>query len=202
MTRTDFYDSRNQMMPPSAGVSHLPLHHSETAIREAVGLFSSAEELQNAVRELEGTEFPRQDISVLGGWSEVESVFGRTVADLEDMPDTPRQAPARPEEKTIGASVLIGGSAYIGVIAMALAAGPLSIPATIAAIAIGGGSGAVIGGGIAKLLEEHYAKSVQEQISKGGLLLWVRTPDPAHERLACDILTSNGATHVKIHEIV
>jgi len=207
MTRTDYFDSRNQVTIP-ADTSSVLLHHDQDSriIREAVGLFSTPEALQDAVRELEGSEFPRHDISVMGGWKEAETVFGNALGDsvneLEDSPATPREAPARPEEKTIGATALIGGSAYIGVIAMALAAGPLSIPATVAAIAIGGGSGAVIGGGIAKLLEQHYAKSVREQIEQGGLLLWVRTPDSAHEKLATDILTRNGATHVKIHEII
>lgn len=176
----------------------------QETIREAVGLFPDMQHLQDAVRDLEGTAFPRQDISVLGNRAEIEQIFGEPTVNpdiAEDASQSPRQSPVRPEEKTIAASAVMGGGAYVGVIAMALAVPPLSAPAMLAAVALGAGTGAAVGRGVVKLLEEHFAKNVQEQVDKGGLLLWVRTPDEEKERLACDILTQHGASHVKIHEV-
>ncbi len=77
----------------------------------------------------------------------------------------------------------------------------VSIPATLVAVALGGGSGAAIGGALAKALGDHYNHEIKEQIEKGGLVLWVRTPDEERENIACDIMQAHGAKHVKVHTI-
>lgn len=176
-----------------------------TKAREAVGLFTDIDKLQDAVRELEGTAFPRDSITVLGTSKDIEDKFGTTVIDpvaAEDDPDAPRQPPVRPEEKTIGTSALIGVATYIGVVSATLVAAPVTIPGTLAAIALGGSGGAALGTVLARLFGHHYDKNIERQVEKGGLLLWVRTPDPELEYIACRILLHHGATHVKVHDIV
>ena len=91
--------------------------HIATAVpgmfKEAVGVFKSTESLQNAIRALEGTAFPRQDISVMGSRNELQNTFGTKTVMPEfamDNADTPRQAPSRPEEQTIGTAGMIGGA--------------------------------------------------------------------------------------------
>ncbi len=173
--------------------------------KEAVGVFKDAHELQGAIRVLEGTSFPRHDISVMGSQSELEKIFGvRSVPPqfAMDNPDTPREAPARPEEQTIGAAGMIGGATYVGAIAMALAAGAATFPAIVTAAVIGGVGGGSIGAILAKLLGDRYTQNIQEQIERGGLLLWVRTPDKEREDLAMKIMRSCGAHDVHIHEII
>lgn len=173
--------------------------------KEAVGLFTSAEELQSAIRDLEGTAFPRQDISVMGKRGQLEKVFGAPTIPPElamDNADTPRQAPTRPEEQTIGAAAVIGGTVYVGAMAMALTAGAITFPAIIAAAMLGGIGGGTIGAILTKLLGDRYDRHIEEQIESGGLLLWVRTPDREKEEIAQHIMIARGAYDVHIHEIV
>ena len=171
--------------------------------KEVVGVFMSKDDLQNAIRELEGTAFPRQDISVMGGRGELERVFGAKVIPPEfaiDNPDTPRQAPSRPEERTIGAAGMIGGTAYVGAMAMALAAGAVTFPAIVSAAVIGGIGGGTLGAILTKLLGDRYNRHIEQQVEKGGLLLWVRTPDSEREDLANRILITNNAYEVHVHQ--
>lgn len=173
-------------------------------VREAVGLFHSMDALQDAIRDLEGSAFPRHDISVLGSQTDIASKFGeRVVAPeaAEDNPDMPRMPPVRSEEKTIAAGALVGGSAYVGAVAMALAVGAVSVPATIALAVIGAGGGAAVGAVLAKIMGDHFNQEIEDQIKRGGLLLWVRTPDADRELMACAILRSHGADHVHVHDI-
>jgi outer membrane lipoprotein SlyB len=174
-------------------------------VKEVVGVFMSKDDLQNAIRELESTSFPRQDISVMGSRSDLERVFGAKVVPPEfaiDNPDTPRQAPSRPEEQTIGAAGMIGGTAYVGAMALALTAGAVTFPAIISAAVIGGIGGGTMGAVLTKIFGNRFNRHMKEQIEKGGLLLWVRTPDHEREDLANRILITNNAYQVHMHQIV
>lgn len=173
--------------------------------KEAVGLFDNSDDLQNAIRTLEGSAFPRQDISVMGNRDDLEKVFGNTAVDpLFAMSSeyTPRQAPSRPEEQTIGSAAMIGGGAYVGAMAMALTAGAVAFPALIGAAVIGGLGGGTVGAILTKLLGDRYSHNLEEQIERGGLLLWVRTPDEQKQRLASTILRQHHAKHIHIQEMV
>ncbi len=174
-------------------------------LKEVVGVFQSKQDLQNAIRELEGTAFPRHDISVMGSRDDLEKVFGVKVVSPEfaiDNPDTPRQAPSRPEEQTIGAAGMIGGTAYVGAMALALTAGAVTFPAIISAAVIGGIGGGTLGAILTKLLGDRYNRHIEQQIEKGGLLLWVQTPDAEKEDLAHRIMITNNAYDVHVHQIV
>ncbi len=173
--------------------------------KEAVGVFTNVQDLQDCIRTLEGSAFPRHDISVMGQRGELEDVFRQETVDpykVMDNPHTPRQAPARPEEQTIGASALIGGSAYVGAMALALTAGAVAMPAMVGAAVLGAAGGGAIGAILTKLLGDNYNDHIQEQIEKGGLLLWVRTPDEHREMLAKVIMRQHHAQAVHIQEMV
>lgn len=173
--------------------------------REVVGLFTNVQDLQDAIRTLEGSAFPRQDISVMGRRDELQQAFGDTSVNpihLMDDPKTPRQAPSRPEEQTIGASALIGGTAYVGAMAMAITAGAVALPAVIGAAVLGAAGGGTIGAVLAKVLGDRYDDHIEEQIEKGGLLLWVRTPDQHKEMLAQTIMRQYNGQHIHMHEMV
>jgi hypothetical protein len=173
--------------------------------KEVVGLFNNVDDLQNAIRELEGTAFSRGDISVMGKREDLQNVFGSKTVPPElamDNADTPRQAPSRPEEQNIGRSAMIGVPAYIGAMAMALSAGAVTFPAIIGAAALGATGGGAIGAILAKLLGDRYSRHIEEQIERGGLLLWVRTPDKDREDTAQRIMIACGGYNVHVHEIV
>lgn len=141
----------------------------------------------------------------MGGEEDLQRVFGQKTVDplvAMDNEYTPRQAPSRPEEQTIGSAALVGGGAYVGAMAMALTAGAVAFPALIAAAVIGGLGGGAAGAVLTKVLGDHYSSHIEEQIKKGGLLLWVRTPDENKERLAVTILRQHHADHIHIQEMV
>lgn len=177
---------------------------SDELYRECVGLFLTIEDLQEAVRDLEGTAFPRQDISVMGSRSELMEFFGSKTVDPHaamENPDTPRQSLPRPEEKTIGASAMVGVPAYVGAMAAALSVGAVAFPAIIGAAVIGGLGGGSLGGILTKLMGDRDTRHFEEQIDRGGLLLWVRTPDRAREDAAVAIMRKHRALEVHVHEI-
>lgn len=175
-------------------------------VREAVAVFSSGKDLEDAVNELEGAGFDRAMISLLADEFTVEEKLGhryKRVEELEDSPDAPRDAFVSTESMGGLEGALIGGLTYIGAVAAAgavVASGGV-LGAAIGAAAMAGGAGAVIGSLLAKFVEEGHAIYLQEQIDRGGLLLWVRTVDAAHEKRAMEILLRNGAKHVHIHDI-
>lgn len=174
-------------------------------VREVVGLFTNVEDLQATIRELEGSSFPRQDISVMGSRKELESVFGSKTVPPElamDNADTPRQAPARSEEFTIGAAAMVGVPAYVGAMTLALAAGAVTFPAIVGAAVIGGLGGGTLGAILTRIMGSRYDRHIQEQIERGGLLLWVRTPTSDLEEIAKQIMIVRGGYNVHAHKIV
>lgn len=165
---------------------------SPEIIREAVGVFKSMQDLNEAVAELETTAFPRQDISVLGS-----SAYAAKQA--ADNPDAPRTVLVRPEEKTIGAAVIIGGGAYAGTVTAALLAGPLPLPLFFVFFIAGAVLGAALGFVIVQLIAAQMQRRWERHMQHGGVVLWVRTPGPNRERLACDILRRHGGREVHVH---
>ena len=50
-------------------------------------------------------------------------------------------------------------------------------------------------------MDRRYADWLQEQLDRGGILLWVRTDTPEDERKALRILTQHSAHDIHIHEV-
>lgn len=177
----------------------------QQTIREAVGVFDNVERLNAAIAELENTAFPRHDISVLGGSHDLEKQFGTPAVNpllVEDNPDAPRLVPIKPEEKALGAAVLVGVIAYFGGCAAAVMAASSTKWGILTAITTGSTIGAVIGAIIAIVIGAWMNRRVKNQIQSGGIVVWVRTPGPVRERLAREILRRHGGKDVHIHNIV
>ena len=77
----------------------------------------------------------------------------------------------------------------------------VAVAAHIHGVAAGGGAGGLIGVLLARFLEKQHAHALQEHLDKGGLLLWVHTPDEEHERKALDILRRAGAEDAHVHSL-
>jgi hypothetical protein len=178
----------------------------ETQTREAVGLFHDEKALQDAADELLINGFNHADLSLLAGHRAVESRLGgmfERVAELEDNPGVAFQAFVDSDSRTEGKGVLVGGLFYVGAIAaagMVVASGG-TIAALIIGAAAGGGAGGLIGAALARFLHKHHAHALQEHLDRGGLLLWVHTPDEAHERKALEILRRCGAEDAHVHSL-
>ncbi len=171
-------------------------------MREAVGAFDDIHSLNEAVAELEVTAFPRHDISVRDGRAAKLHPHVITTVYEEDDPETPRTILVRPEEKAIGASVIVGGGFYAGVVTGMLVAG-LEAPFLVVFGygMLGGIFGMVLGALVAGLLGNYYNGVLRRQISEDRMFLWVRTPGPDEERLACEIMEKHGAHRVHINDI-
>ena len=174
--------------------------------REAVGLFHDEKTLQSAADELLVSGFNHADLSLLAGHRSVETRLGgmyERVADLEDKPDVAFQAFVDSDSRTEGKGVLVGGLFYIGAVAAAgaIVASGGTVAALILGVAAGGGAGGLVGAALAGFLEKHHAHALQEHLDKGGLLLWVHTPDEAHEKRALEILRRTGAEDAHVHAL-
>jgi hypothetical protein len=177
-----------------------------TTIREAVGVFHNADEMETAIEELEESGFDRAEISLLASQDAVREKLGHAYADaksLEDSALAPRTAFVSTESVGDAEGAVLGGLMYVGalVAAGAVVASGGSFGALLAATVTGTASGGLIGGALAALVGKQHADSLQEQLDRGGLLVWVRTPTEADENRAVDILKRTKADDVHLHSI-
>lgn len=173
---------------------------------EAVGVFHDAAALQDAIDELLSSGFDRAELSLLAGEEAVENKLGhayRKVAELEDDDSVPRTAYVSTESVGDAEGGLVGTLMYVG--ALAAAGATVASGGTLAAAIVGaaaaGGTGGLIGATLARLLGEHHSRYLQEKLDHGGLLLWIRTRDAAHEKRAVAILAKHSAHDVHTHAL-
>jgi hypothetical protein len=98
---------------------------------------------------------------------------------------------------------LTGGLAYV---AAGAALGPIvasggTLAAALAGTALAGGAGGLVGAALARLVGDHHAHHLEEQLDHGGLLLWVRTWDADDEKRAVEILTKHSGRDVHVHTL-
>lgn len=174
-------------------------------VPEAVGVFDTAEDLQKAFYDLRTVGFSRHDISLLARKEVLEEKLGKAFWHAEDLEDDPRAPRAAfVSEDAIGAleGSIAGGFFYVGsMIALAAMLTPAStLAASIAAIAIGGSPAAVLGILLARRAGQKHKAYYAEQIAHGGMLLWVRVRDKAHEEMAVKILEGHSGRDVHVHD--
>jgi hypothetical protein len=175
-------------------------------VREAVGVFNRSEDLQDAIDELLNSGFDRAELSLLASEHAVEEKLGHRyekVGALAEDPTVPRAAYVSTEAIGGAEGGLIGGLMYVGAVAAAgaivVSGGTLAAGTTAAVLA--GGAGGLIGSILAKWVGNHHAHYLQEQMDRGGLLLWVRTWDSEDERRAVEILRKHSGGDVHVHEL-
>lgn len=172
--------------------------------REAVGIFHSAEALEEAIDELLSSGFHRAELSLLASEAAVAEKLGHRstrVEVLADDPDAPRMAYVAEEDIGDAEGGIIGGLVYVGatVAAGAVVASGGTLLAVLAGTALAGGAGGVLGSVLAGWIGDHHADYLQHQVERGGLLLWVRTRDAMKEIRAVAILAKHSADKVHVH---
>lgn len=172
-------------------------------VREAVAVVEDVGSLEGAVRELREAGFAEADISLLAGRDAVEQKLGRMyrrVEELEDDPEAPRAAFVSMERLDERESAVISSATVLPTL---LAAGTVVASAGAVAAAVIGTAlaGVGIGTAFAHFMDRRHADRLQEQLDRGGILLWVRTPDEEAERKAIGILTRHATHDVHVHEI-
>jgi hypothetical protein len=172
-------------------------------VREAVAVVEDVSSLEAAVADLHAAGFGEDAISLLAAHDAVERKLGhmyRRVEELEDDPRAPRTAFVSGKNIDERENRLIGS---LTVLPTVIAAGTVVATAGAVAAAVVGTAvaGAVLGTVFAHWMDQRHANWLQEQLDRGGILLWVRTVDEAQERAAMDVLTRYSAHDVHIHEI-
>ncbi len=174
------------------------------AIREAVGIFSRGDDLQGAIDDLLSAGFDRAQLSLLASASAVERHLGhrfKRVGPLEDDPTVPRTAYVSTEAVGDAKGAIIGALVYVGATAAAgaVVASGGALAMAIAAATVAGGVGGLVGSILAKRVGDHHASYLQQQIDRGGLLLWVRAWDTEGEKRAVAILKKHSGRDVHVH---
>lgn len=175
-------------------------------VREAVGIFDRADDMQAAIDELLTSGFHRAELSLLASEQAVDQKLEqqyKKVAALADDPTVLRTAYVSPEAIGGAQGGLIGGLMYVGA---AVAGGAIVVSggtllAALSAAAMTGGLGGFAGAILAKWVGDHQAQYLQDQIDRGGLLLWVRTQDVDDEKRAVEILRKHSGTEVHVHAL-
>lgn len=176
---------------------------STPKVREAVAVFDDVSSLEAAVEDLRAAGFAESAVSLLAGQDAVERKLGKMyqrVEELEDEPRAPRTAFV--SEKSLGEreNRVLGS---LTVLPTVIAAGTVVASAGAVAAAIVGTAiaGAAIGTVLTHWMDQRHADRLQEQLDRGGVLLWVRTATEEEERKAIEVLTRYSAHDVHIHEI-
>jgi hypothetical protein len=176
------------------------------SLREAVGVFTTVEDLQAAIDELLSSGFHRAELSLLAGENAVHEKLGASYPDLAAMADDPViPRAAYVSTETIGDAQggIIGALAYAGA---TLAAGAVvfsggTMVVAIVAATLVGGAGGLVGSVLARWVGDHHAQYLQAQLDRGGLLLWVRTRDAKAEERAVDVLRRHSSQDAHVHTL-
>lgn len=175
-------------------------------VREAVGVFHDAESLDDAIEELMVAGFDRAEISLLAGEKTVVEKLGhryRKVSELEDDPKVARAVYVEKDSMVEARAGVIGGLAYVGALAAVgvIVASGGTVGAAILGATLAGGGGGLLGTIVAGWLSRRHADHIEEQLKKGGLLLWVHIKDDEHEKRARKILETHSAADVHVHDL-
>ena len=181
---------------PSSRQMHAPV--------EAIALFETQDDFQDAVDDLLTHGFDHSDISLLAGEQKVRQKLHHGYGEVRQMEDDPA-APLTDYVliETIGDAegALIGVPLYVGAVVgvgIAAASGATLVAAVMWAAAAGG-AGALVGWIMARRLDRRHAQYIKRQIDAGGIPLWVRIRSPEHESRAAEILSRHAGKDVHVH---
>jgi hypothetical protein len=171
----------------------------EPTVHEAVALFDDQEKLHAAISELVRAGVDRADISLLAQEDRAErDLAHEDTGNLAEDPDAPRAAPITDTDVRQGRTLATSLGAVIAAFAasgITVLSGGAAAAAIAAAVAAGGGIGAV-GAALGRVAGGDRARFLQEQIDRGGILLWVKIKNASVERRIEEILARHdGAVH-------
>ncbi|NJO36444.1 MAG: hypothetical protein HC871_01065 [Rhizobiales bacterium] len=179
--------------------------HPVRPVREAVGYFDDPDKLFSAISDLQGAGFDRSYLSILARESFLEGDpkgHYDDTHDAESDPDAQRSAVIADTDvrqvRTMTTSIagLVTADVALGV---TIVTGGVAAAALAAAAA--GGLAAALAAGIGYRAGQSEEDFLQEQIARGGIVLWVKTPDRELEEKAVDILDRNGATEAHVRDM-
>jgi outer membrane lipoprotein SlyB len=165
---------------------------------EIVGIFPSTECLDGAISELCSSGWDRAELSLIGQKTQLSPTS--TLEKAADDPNTPRGAvvsePDARQERTLvsGKAGVVAGFIASGAV---IATGGTALAAIVGAAAAGG-SGAIAGNLLGRLLNHKNAASIQKQVDHGGIVLWALLRSPDQEPRVRTIFQRHGAVDVQL----
>lgn len=176
-------------------------------VREAVGIFNSAVNLQHALDALEEQGFMRQEISIFANDIEplaADAGAPRHADAVKDDPSSPRQVFIPVEIMGEVEGSLIGAPMYVGAVAGAIsaAAAGYTIAVVIGSAAIMGFAGGALGYFAATWIRRKYDRAIEAQMQRGGIVLWVAVRAANMQELALEVLRKNSAHDVHLHDVL
>jgi len=175
-------------------------------IREVVGVFHDPAALEGAISDLATAGVDRAEISILAQEGLLDGSPVKDYArsrEAEDDPAAPRQAVYEETDLRQGRTLATSMASVIAAFAASGAVvltGGAALAALAAAVGAGGGVGA-IGALIGQRVGAAQHQHLEEQLARGGILLWVKIARPERERQIMDILTRHAGTDVHVHEM-
>jgi hypothetical protein len=169
------------------------------ASREVVAVFDSAEALERAVFALETHGFDRAAFSVLASEPAVQRALGHgfsRIEDIEDEPKAPRDTFFSRVSRVEAEFGLAPALAFVAALAVGFGGAGAAAPILVAA-----GSGAAVGAVLGRMIHQHHAETLSEQLTRGGLLLWVHVRNEEEEKKAIAALEAEGARDVHAHDL-
>lgn len=178
----------------------------ENSAREAVGVFHDESALQDGIDGLLVAGFDRSSLSLLASTHAVEEKLGHKydkVAEVEDDLTVPRAVFVDKDSRIEGESAVVSGLAYVGAMGTvgAIVATGGTVGMALLGAAAAGGLGGLVGAALARFMDRHHAHYLQDQLDRGGLLLWVSVQGAEQEAKAREILEKSGAEHVHVHDV-
>ncbi len=174
-------------------------------LREVVGVLPDAGRLERTVEDLLTEGFHHSEVSLLGREETVRGALGRygDTHAAEDDPDAPRMRFIEPESRMEGRGALAGALGYVGAVTIggigfATGAGA---GAVIAAGLLGGGALGSVGAALGRFLDRRLADRLEDQVRRGGIVIWVRAKDAEHEARAIEVLKRHNLGDVHVHTI-
>lgn len=171
--------------------------------REAVAVFEDVADLDEAIAELKKRGFVDGAFSLLANRQTVEAKLGHAyerVEELEDDPKAPRVA-YQPRASTGDAdSTFISALTYAPPL---LAAGAIVASSGLATGLIVGAAvgGTLLATALGRAVDKDRAEWLQDQLDRGGILLWVRTPSDNDVAVALEVLTQHAIHDAHVHDI-
>lgn len=175
-------------------------------VREVVGLFIDPVQMEHGVQDVLTHGFEHGDLSILAGEKTVREKLGHRLDDtmaIADDPATPRRGYIEPETRMEGRGALASVLGYVGAmtaIGVTFATGGV-VALAVGAGLLGAGAGAGLGIGLGRIYDQRLADQFEDQVAKGGILVWVRCRRPGDEIRAAEILERHGARHVHAHTL-
>lgn len=175
-------------------------------IREAVAIFDDYDDLLDAIDELEVAGFDRAQIKLMLSCGSAERKLGHPIEDVRELEDEPAVALGGWVDRYELAeckAALTTGLAYVGSLAAigVVVAGGGELAAIIGAAAVAGGTAGALGLWLVRLVGRCRTRKINEQLSRGGLLLWAEARSCQQERRAIRILECHATRDVHLHEM-